>query len=71
MGMTITRYEKTIIPQTLEGKKFANDYEKILTKQGVFRGREEDTQAIVIKTKYCYTFTGEIEDGNEDKRNDY
>ena len=28
MGMTITRFEKTIIPQTLEGQKFANEYEK-------------------------------------------
>lgn len=66
MGMTITRFEKTIIPQTLEGQKFANDYEKILTKQGVFRGREEDTQSIVIKAQYYFTFTGEIEDGNGD-----
>ena len=66
MGMTITRFEKTIIPQTLEGLKFANDYEKILTKQGVFRGREEDTQSIVIKAQYYFTFTGEIEDGNDD-----
>ena len=54
MGMTITRIEKTIIPQTLEGQEFANDYEKILTKQGVFMGRAEDTQAIVIEAKYYF-----------------
>ena len=28
MGMIITRFEKTIIPQTLDGRKFANEYEK-------------------------------------------
>lgn len=65
MGMTITRFEKTIIPQTLEGQKFANEYEKRLTEQGAFRGRAEDTQAIVIKAQYYLTFTGEVEDGND------
>jgi len=54
--MTITRFEKTIIPQTLEGQKFANEYEKRLTEQGVFRGRAEDTQSIVIKAQYYLTF---------------
>ena len=66
MGMTITRFEKTIIPQTLEGQKFANDYEKRLTEQGAFRGRAEDTQAIVIKAQYYLTITEEVEDGNND-----
>lgn len=28
MGMTITKFENTIIPQTLDGRKFANEYEK-------------------------------------------
>ena len=65
MGMTITRFEKTIIPQTLEGQKFANEYEKRLTEQGTFRGRAEDTQSIVIKAQYYLTFTGEVEDGND------
>ena len=64
MGMTITRFEKTIIPQTLEGQKFANKYEKRLTEQGAFRGRAEDTLSIVIKAQYYLTFTGE-EDGKE------
>lgn len=65
MGMTITRFEKTTIPQTLEGQKFANDYEKRLTEQGAFRGRAEDTQAIVIKAQYYLTITEEAEDGND------
>ena len=41
----------------------ANEYEKRLTEQGAFRGRAEDTQAIVIKAQYYLTFTGE-KDGN-------
>ena len=58
--MTITRFEKTIIPQTVEGQKFANEYEKRLTEQGAFRGRAEDTQSIVIKAQYYLTFEGVI-----------
>ena len=66
MGMTITRFEKTIIPQTLEGQKFADEYEKRLTEQGAFRGRAEDTLSIVIKAQYYFTISGEVEDGNDD-----
>ena len=62
MGMTITRFEKTVIPQTLEGQKFANDYEKRLTEQGAVRGRSEDTQSIVIKAQYRLTFKEVVED---------
>lgn len=57
--MTITRFEKTIIPQTLEGNKFANEYEKRLTEQGAFRGRAEDTLSIVIKSQYYFTISEE------------
>ena len=66
MGMTITRFEKTIIPQTLEGQKFADDYEKRLTEQGAFRGRAEDSLSIVIKAQYYLTFTEEVDNGNDD-----
>lgn len=69
MGMTITSFEKTIIPQTLEGQKFANEYEKRLTKQGAFRGRAEDTQAIVIKAQYYFTITEEVRDDNSNLDN--
>ena len=65
MGITITRFEKTIIPQTLEGRSFADDYEKRLKEQGAFRGRAEDPQSIVIKAQYYLTFTGEQENGND------
>ena len=66
MGMTITRFEKTIIPQTLEGQKFADEYEKRLTEQGAFRGRAEDSLSIVIKAQYYLTFTEEVDNGNDD-----
>lgn len=56
MGMTITKFENTIIPQTLDGRKFANEYEKRLREQGVFSGRTEDTQSIVIKVQYYLMF---------------
>ena len=65
MRMTITSFEKTIIPQTLEGQKFANDYEKRLTDQGAFRGRAEDTQSIVIKAQYYFTISDEVDNGND------
>lgn len=52
--MTITKLEKTIIPQTLEGVKFANCYERQLKEQHCFRARKEDTQAIIIEAEYLY-----------------
>ena len=63
--MTITKFEKTIIPQTLEGQEFAYEYEKSLTKQGAFIGRAEDTQSIIIKAQYHLTFTGEVKYEND------
>ena len=69
MGMTITSFEKTIIPQTLEGQKFAYEYEKRLKEQGAFRGRAEDTQAIVIKAQYYFTITEEVRDDNSNLDN--
>ena len=62
MGMTITRFEKTIIPQTVEGWKYADDYEKVLRAQGTFRGRAEDTNAIIINAEYCLVFP-EVKNG--------
>ena len=65
--MTITRFEKTIIPQTLEGQKFAYEYEKRLTEQGAFIiCRAEDTQSIVIKAQYRLTLKEVVEDGKID-----
>ena len=46
--MQIIRHEKTLIPQSIEGIKFAAEYETRLKSQGAFEGREEDTQYIII-----------------------
>lgn len=52
--MKLTRLEKTIIPQTLEGQKFANEYEQRLKGQFAFMSRKEDTQAITIEARYVF-----------------
>lgn len=49
MDLIITRFEDTFIPQTKEGREYANAYEKQLKEQGCFNGRKEDTQCIAIK----------------------
>lgn len=59
--MTIIRHEKTIIPQTLEGIKFANEYEQRLKEQWAFRGREECTQGITITAEFYFVVEGEGE----------
>ena len=52
--MQITRYEQTVIPQTTEGRKFADEYEKRLRDQLAFDGRSEGTQAITISAVYYF-----------------
>lgn len=66
MGMTITKYEKTVIPQTQEGIIFAHDYENRIREQGCFISRKEDTQCIIITAQYHYTIS-EVEDGNDNR----
>lgn len=50
--MQIIRHEKTLIPQSIEGIRFAEEYENRLKSQGAFAGREEDTQYIIILAVY-------------------
>ena len=50
--MQIIRHEKTLIPQSIEGIRFAADYENRLKSQGAFAGRKEDTQYIIILAVY-------------------
>ena len=61
--MIITKYEKTVIPQTQEGIKYAYAYESRIREAGCFIGRAEDTQCIIITAQYHYTIS-EVEDGN-------
>lgn len=53
--MNITRLETTIIPQTLEGQKFAYEYEKRVREQGALIARMEDPISITIKAEYHLT----------------
>ena len=52
--MRVVRYETDIIPQTPEGRKFADEYEKRLKETGAFDRREESTEGIVIKAIYYF-----------------
>lgn len=60
--MRITRKEITFIPQTLEGKKLADEYQKRLQEQSAFVDRKEDTQFISITARYIFEMRGEKDD---------
>ena len=53
--MKIKVCEQTYIPQTWEGREFANEYEKKLKEQGVLQSRSDDTQTIKIEAVYTYS----------------
>ena len=53
--MTIHRTEITAIPQTEEGRKFANEYADRLRKQNVLDCMTETTTAIKIQATYHFT----------------
>ena len=63
--MNITRLESTLIPNTLEGKAFAAEYQKRLRQQGAFRKWQEDSTSIIITAEYHFHVTDdeEAEDG--------
>lgn len=61
--MTIIRTETTMIPNTFEGKKLADEYEQKLREQCAFNGRMEDTRYIIIDATYHFS----IEDGEQDE----
>lgn len=52
--MVITKFEKVIIPQTLEGRKFADEYMRKFyeEEQRTFISRMEDLLSITIKSRY-------------------
>lgn len=52
--MIITKFERVIIPQTLEGQKIADEYErKIKESNMIFISRAEDMRSIIIESR-CY-----------------
>lgn len=60
--MNIIRTETTMIPNTFEGKKLADEYEAKLREQCAFTGRAEDTRYIIIDAMYHFS----IEDGEQE-----
>lgn len=59
--MTIYRIEITIIPQTIAGRKFADEYEERLHNQGAFYARNEDAETIDITANYQFN----LKEGDE------
>jgi len=57
--MTIYRIETTIIPQTIAGRKFADEYEERLRNQGAFDSRNEGTVTIDITASYQFNLIEE------------
>ena len=60
--MTIIRTETTMIPNTFEGKKLADEFEQKLREQCALTGICEDTSYISIDATYHFS----IEDGEAD-----
>jgi len=64
--MTIYRIETTIIPQTIAGRKFADEYEERLRNQGAFYARNEDAETIDITARYQFNLKEERDpDGSQ------
>ena len=59
--MRIQRNETNFIPNTTEGRKFADEYEKRLREQGAFRDRREGTKTITIEAIYYFDIKDESE----------
>ena len=60
--MTIYRIETTIIPQTIAGRKFADEYEERLRKQGAFYAKNEDAETIDITARYQFNLKEDEEE---------
>jgi ABC-type tungstate transport system permease subunit len=59
--MVITKCEKVVIPKTLEGQKFADEYmRKLEEKQMNFISRAENSFSIIIESQYYE----EVKNGN-------
>ena len=61
--MTIYRIETTIIPQTIAGRKFADEYEERLRNQGAFKSRIDGTNKINITASYQFN----LKEGEEER----
>ena len=52
--MLIKKIETTIIPQSLEGKKYAEAFVNGLKEINAFRGCKEDTVNIIVTAEYLF-----------------
>jgi hypothetical protein len=59
--MVITKFERVMIPQTLEGQKFADAYERKIRERMSFISRSEDMRSIILESRYYE----EVENGND------
>lgn len=60
--MVITKFERVIIPQTLEGQKFADEYmRKFREGKMNFISKAENPFSIIIESQYYE----EVKDGND------
>lgn len=60
--MIITKFERVMIPQSLEGQKFADEYERKIRERMSFISRFEDMRSITIESRYYE----EVLNGDED-----
>ena len=62
--MIVTKYETHIFPQTEQGRRIAYELSEKLKKQGAFYSIKEDTNSILIKSRYRFKI--QDEDDKED-----
>lgn len=57
--MIVIKYETTIFPQTMQGRKIAYELSERLKMQGAFYSIKEDTDSILIKSRYRFKMQDE------------
>lgn len=60
MSVRVMERTETLIEQSIEGKKIADELEEKLRLQGALRGRKEDSNNIILTAEY-YMTVGESE----------
>lgn len=58
--MKITKFERTIFPQTAQGKRMADEFIEKLKNQGAFDEMHEDTQCVDVKARYVFCVKDEV-----------
>ena len=55
MSVRVMERTETLIEQSIEGKKIADELEEKLRLQGALRGRKEDSNNIILTAEYYMT----------------